>query len=447
MATTVPLLEPLSTGDIIDRSVAIYRRQFRALLTTVMVPFFLGVLGWLLVEFGSSMMKTANPDEPVFPILAIFMSLFGLLLYFASSYLMVLAVAGLSRSVGDYIMLGTPITFRASLLSIRARLGTLTIASLFLLAAAVLIGFVVMAALVLGFFAVALVMGALSLLQLPPMLIGVIGGVAGFLVGAAVLLFVVPFILSFVVFIPQAVMIEGCSASMALSRALTLGKNCWKSVLGILVFSYCTSFSISAAVFIPIALLLWLGNLLDFDLDTVNAIQGGVSQFSSFLVVPVWAISYTLLYFDSRVRKEGYDVDLLARRLPQPQPFRGVAPPRPQDRPSPFHQAQGPPVFPPTAQPFGRLATPNRYQLDDPPPMDPVAPPITPSAYADPAGSSGGATVDSADRVSPYLGVAPAAPPGFGASAPRPKFSEDGRCLRCGRFNMFNSANCPSCGW
>ena len=49
---------PYSTGDIIDRSVAIYRRQFRALLTTVMVPFFLGVLGWLLVEFGSSMMKT-----------------------------------------------------------------------------------------------------------------------------------------------------------------------------------------------------------------------------------------------------------------------------------------------------------------------------------------------------------------------------------------------------
>ena len=447
MATTVPILEPLSTGDIIDRSVGIYRRHFRALLATVTLPFLVGVLGWLLIEFGQSMMVRKGEDEPVFSAFAVILSLVGIALYFAYAYMMVLAVAGLSRSVGDYIMLGTPITFRASVLSIRSRLGTLTLASLYLLAAGILISIVFTTIFVMAIFVVALVVGALAALNLPPVVAGVISVIVVFVAMAAVGLFVVPFILSFVIFVPQAIMIEGCSASTALSRAMSLGKHCWKTVLGILVFSYCTSFSIAAAVFIPIGLLLWLGNLLDFDLDTFNAINGGVSQFSSFLVVPVWAISYTLLYFDSRVRKEGYDVDLLARRLPQPPPTRGIPrAPRPNQQPSPFMPQQATGMFPPTAQPFGRLATPNRYELDDSPPYDPMGSPPAASTYdsASPDRLSSGAA---SAPPSPYLGVVASTPPSFGASAPRPKFSEDGRCLRCGRVNMFASPNCPSCGW
>lgn len=444
MATTVPILEPLSTGDIIDRSVGIYRRHFRALLTTVTLPFLVGVFGWLLMEFGQTMMVGGKGDEPVFSAFAILLTLSGFVLYILYAYMMVLAVAGLSRSVGDYIMLGTPITFRAALMSIRSRLGTLTIASLYLLAAGVLIMVIFGTVFMVAIFVVALVMVALSSMDLPPVLAGIISVAVVVVTMAAVGLVVVPFILSFVVFVPQAIMIEGCSASAALSRAMSLGRNCWKTVLGILVFSYCTSFSISAAVFIPIGLLLWLGNMLDFDLDTFNAINGGVSQFSSFLVVPVWAISYTLLYFDSRVRKEGYDVDLLARRLPQPPPVRGYPGSSATPRPNPFQPQQAGQAFPPMNQPFGRLATPNRYQLEDEPPLDPVDLPPVASTYAD--GLSAAPSQPLASPVpSPYLGVVPNQPVSFGA--PRPKFAEDGRCLRCGRFNMFNSPNCPSCGW
>lgn len=436
MATTVPILEPLSTGDIIDRSVGIYRRHFRALLTTVTVPFLVGVLGWLLFLFGQSMMVSESSEEPVFSALGVIVLLVGMLLYALYAYLMVLAVAGLSRSVGDFIMLGTPITFRASLLSIRSRLGTLTVASLYLLAAVVLISIILSAIFMATIFVVALVMVALASLDLPPAVAGVISVVVVVLAMAAVGLFVIPFIFSFVVFVPQTIMIEGCSASTAISRAMTLGRSCWKTVLGILVFSYCTSFSISAAVFIPIGLLLWLGNLLDFDLDTFNAINGGVSQFSSFLVVPVWAISYTLLYFDSRVRKEGYDVDLLARRLVQPPKSRGIAPPIPGTRPNTFYE-QATAAFPPMNQPFGRLATPNKYQLDNAPPFDPMTGAPVASTYAEPT--------QEPSPPSAYLGTAP--PVSFGAPAPRRKFAEDGRCLRCGRVNMFNTPNCPSCGW
>ena len=33
------------------------------------------------------------------------------------------------------------------------------------------------------------------------------------------------------------------------------------------------------------------------------------------LSLPIWIVSFTLLYFDSRVRKEAYDLDLIAREI------------------------------------------------------------------------------------------------------------------------------------
>ncbi|HSE38440.1 MAG TPA: hypothetical protein VLG74_14140, partial [Blastocatellia bacterium] len=38
-------------------------------------------------------------------------------------------------------------------------------------------------------------------------------------------------------------------------------------------------------------------------------------QISNLLSLPIWIVSFTLLYFDSRVRKEAYDLDLIAREI------------------------------------------------------------------------------------------------------------------------------------
>jgi hypothetical protein len=44
-----------------------------------------------------------------------------------------------------------------------------------------------------------------------------------------------------------------------------------------------------------------------------------VTQLSEILLMPIFMIGCTLLYLDSRVRKEGFDVELVANRaLPQP---------------------------------------------------------------------------------------------------------------------------------
>ncbi|HQR38898.1 MAG TPA: hypothetical protein PLF26_10910 [Blastocatellia bacterium] len=367
------ILEPLSTGDIIDRSVRIYRQNVRPLLATVLVPFLVGALGWLMMQFGKSNLSI---DEPTPGTLASSIILVGggFVVWLLYAYLMVLTVAGLSRTIGDYLMLGKPITVRASVVAVRSRIGDLTLGSLFLAGSVIVGSIIMMGVFFVAMLVVGIVTAALAWLQLPQQLTGVLAVVVLLAAFGFVILVVVPSLLARVVFIPQAIMIEGCSASTALSRAIELGARNWNRVLAILIFSYFTGLSLAAAVLAPIALLLWLSGYLVFDTASFEAVTGGVQQFSSFLVVPVWSIAYTLLYFDSRVRREGYDVDLLARRLPPP--------PVPRAVPAPAFAYGAPQLAAPVQSGFART-----------------------------------------------------------------KFASDGRCLRCGRYNLFNSANCPGCGW
>jgi hypothetical protein len=332
MAASPPILEPLSTGDIIDRSIGIYRRNARPLLATVTVPFLIGSLGWLLVQFAQGFVAEGESVEAVALPLVLMLGGFGMSMLYG--YLMVLATAGLSRAVGDHIMLGTPITVRGTMRAVRARLGDLTLGSLILAGGLMAGSTVAMVVLFAAIMLVTLVGAAVGAAGLPDVVTGIVVVLVMLVAFAGVLLVVVPMIVARIVFIPQAIMIEGCNAGAALSRSFALGAKNWNRVLGILAFSYFASWSLAAAVLAPVLIGLWLTGYLDFDFETFNAVTGGINQFSSFLVVPVWAIAYTLLYFDSRVRREGYDVDLLARRLP--------APPAPVRPPAPYQMPGGP---------------------------------------------------------------------------------------------------------
>jgi len=87
----------------------------------------------------------------------------------------------------------------------------------------------------------------------------------------------------------QAALIEGCNMSTALSRSQQLVKNNWPCVLGYLlllgVVTGAISFFLSVTLILPV------------------------------FVVPVCVAGTTLIYFDLRVRKEGYTVEVLAKEL------------------------------------------------------------------------------------------------------------------------------------
>jgi zinc-ribbon domain len=121
-----------------------------------------------------------------------------------------------------------------------------------------------------------------------------------------------------VVFLPQVVMIEGQSVGSALSRAMSLGSGNWYRVGAIMLFTYFVSLSLLAAFTIPFIIALQYFGMLStefFFSPGWNVIYGAFNQVSSLLVLPIWIVSFTLLYFDSRVRKEAYDLELLAREV------------------------------------------------------------------------------------------------------------------------------------
>ncbi len=133
----------------------------------------------------------------------------------------------------------------------------------------------------------------------------------GLRVFLGMLLLIVPGIVwacTYIAAIP-AVMIEGCKArdGMSRSRELSLGRR--KSVFGILVAIWALSFVIDLSFYFAIDLSLGAKTFIGGLLYTV-ASQGVV-----VLLMPVGVIAATLLYYDFRIRKEGFDLEMLQQAM------------------------------------------------------------------------------------------------------------------------------------
>src|SRR5262249_25549262 len=152
---------------------------------------------------------------------------------------------------------------------------------------------------------------------MPPWIVGIITAILAIVVigiGIALALMVI----SRVIFIPQIVMIEGQSAGSAFSRAMQLGKGNWYKLGAIVLFTYFVSLSLLTALTLPVLTVLYFMDVLSIELvfgSSWNIVYTSFSQLSNLLCLPIWFICFTLLYFDSRVRKEAYDIELLAREV------------------------------------------------------------------------------------------------------------------------------------
>jgi hypothetical protein len=192
--------------------------------------------------------------------------------------------------------------------------------------------------------------------------------------------------------LPQVVMIEGESAGAALGRAIRLGARNWYRVGAIALFSYFVTASFLAALTLPMLAAAGFSGSLNQQVVTDplwNAVYSAFNQISSLLVLPIWIVSLTLLYFDSRVRKEGYDVELLARGI----------------------------------QPEGLLDRSDRQRAAGPVATAPIGAPMA-VAYTVPAAGSGAVAIGD-----PILGAAAAI-----------------QCLRCGTALEPGARFCHVCG-
>ena len=396
------ILEPMSTGDVIDRAVRLYRRNFTPLVAIVAVPSVIGYMTGLAFTSGYAKLLTsvANPGSGGVEGSALVLLVLGLLGQPVWFFVQVFTLTGLARVVGDHLMIGEPITFRRCFSAARQRVGDIALMTLLMFAVLVLIGIVASVVFFAVFMVVAIVIGVTAGAGMPPWLgvalliifsiLAVAGGVALLLIVAAR-----------VVFLPQVLMIEGLSAGSSLGRAISLGQSNWYRVGAILLFTYFVSLSMLAALTLPVILgLEWFSiSSVEFVVTPAgSAIYSAFNHIANLLSLPIWIVSFTLLYFDSRVRKEGYDMELLAREVapgfrwqaPAPQPFQPYGTFAPGASPRVFMQT-GPlglgGYAPPRPIPQPTVAEPLSSLEPHPPIMTPASPVQAPVVNAPTAGN------------------------------------------------------------
>jgi hypothetical protein len=168
---------------------------------------------------------------------------------------------------------------------------------------------------------------------------------------------------SFAVAVP-VLLTEGVKGRKALGRSRGLVKGRWWPAFAIILLGTLLTSIVGGVV----TGILEAASLTDPDNDTVTVVTGTVgSTVASALTTPFTAAFVTVLYFDLRVRKEGFDLQLFAERLGLAAPPEGGYRPQPQESGEPPPSGDQPPYWPPPPgwQPGGQAAQPAKQ--DEPP--------------------------------------------------------------------------------
>jgi hypothetical protein len=137
------------------------------------------------------------------------------------------------------------------------------------------------------------------------------------LLGAGWLFFLVA---SRLAYVPQVMLVEGQDVFAAIGRSTVLASGNVKRLAALFVFTTVATYSALSLFYIPLGWYAYLEGVpvFTFDTDLIPAWYEIASQFiwqaSFILLMPIWMIGLCLLYVDERVRHEGYDIELMARR-------------------------------------------------------------------------------------------------------------------------------------
>lgn len=192
--------------------------------------------------------------------------------------------------------------------------------------------------------------------------------------------------IAWVVAVP-ALMIEDCRGMDALRRSFRLVRTRWWATFGVILLGFLLAGAIQGVIGAIGGAALLAG--VDDSLVGSVLLNGVIAAVGSIIATPFQAAVTTILYFDLRVRKEGFDLQLLAERMGAPvpavAPYASAAPgygqpygyQPPPGQPPPPGQAAPPP--PPPGQEWAPPQPPG-----PPPPAPPQPPPPLPERPAPP---------------------------------------------------------------
>lgn len=306
-APTTPTLRPLGVGDVLDRTFNVYKSKPLLFIALSAIWYLLLVLSLIFLAvavFAGSLTTFAqqagrpNPQLVgdviaglvVFGVIAVVLAILMLAAQSAA-----LVYAGGRRYLARDVTIGE--AFRAGL----SAAGRLFLAGLAVFFAIVALWVIV--------FIAAAVVGLLARGS---------GAVAFLVIGLAVIVAIVGtfYLAASWLIAPVVVVVEKMGPLAALSRAWRLSEGSRWRIIGIQVLLGLLNLvlSILIAGFFG-ALGATTGEPRQF--GAANVVENLVSFASTIVWAPVEWIAFTVLYYDLRVRKEAFDLQLAAEALPQ----------------------------------------------------------------------------------------------------------------------------------
>ncbi len=312
-------LVPLGAGDLVDRAVRFYRKNFWTFVWIAAPPIIVGTLisvGWTFAGheiFSDGAQR--DPSEMVFYYL--FAGIGNLIIWLAETVATIVVMGGASRNFVRHLLFGEAITARETYKNVWKRLGGLLIAAFIISILIGLIGvFVFYFGLIVAFIAVAACVAAFASVPFLAFIVSFALALA-IIVATGWLFFLIA---SRFAYVPQIMLVEGQSVTAAIARSMSLASGNVKRFAALFVFTTAATYSALALLYIPLGWYAYLNGVefFSFNTDTIPAWYQIASQFvwqaSFILLMPIWMIGLCLLYVDERVRHEGYDIELLAAR-------------------------------------------------------------------------------------------------------------------------------------
>ena len=314
-------LAPLGAGDLIDRTVRLYRRHFGALVRASAPPVIVSAVGTVLWSISiRSLGMTGSEGRAAVYFLG---ALAGAAVYVLGLLAQLIVVGGASRNLVMHLLWGEPVTARLIYRSARSRFKGLfwaTVVVLFWLfisaVAAMTVGMILLLP---GFLGVALIIAATSASGAD--WVGLLAAILVWLVSVVVMLFVFFLVAGLVAYVPQVLMVEGRGVFDSIGRSAALARGNVRRLTGMFLFTGFAWYSAVMLLLVPLGWYAYLNGVDPLGMDpTRTPVWYTVSsqvltQMATILLAPVWMMGLSLLYVDERVRHEGYDIELLAAQV------------------------------------------------------------------------------------------------------------------------------------
>lgn len=307
-------LAPLGAGDLIDRAVRLYRRHLFTLIRIAAPPVIVSTIG--SVMFTIAWRRGFTTDSGGMLALYVIAAIAGFLLIVSGHIFSLLVMGGAARNLVTHLLWNHPVTVRTTYAAVRSRFGSLLLASIVMLLWALLSAFLAL----FGFYMVMVIIsiGAVISAQVLPTWLPVVIAVIGFVAGGFIGIWLFFFFVGRVAYVPQAMLVEGKSVFESISRSFSLARG---NVRRLMAMSLFIAFATYSALMILVVPLGWYGYLNGIDPAPWNAANwpawyaigySVMEPLSSIVLAPVWMLGLSLLYVDERVRHEGYDIELMA---------------------------------------------------------------------------------------------------------------------------------------